>query len=1314
MTTRFGTLAVAAALATVLSLTGPARAQDKITVVQVVRIAANDAEAATKIQSAKKDTHIALDEGTYKLGNVKIPVGVMVTGKGHGKTVIDAAGFENGFILSGKSTGGGGIDSLAIRNATGAGLVIDGATSVVVNRVAILGCPAGVTVAKADNFLLQNLVIADAQSGVSLVNSTNCYLANATLADIAGTAINVSGCDNVTVFNNLVAGAAFGIVLGEGNKNVAIDHNIYNANNIGRMPGHIARRKMEGWYHLSGYDRHSQTITVDFKDAANHDYHVTSPLTWSPSRATTAYTGAAKFNNIPAPVVDMDNNERGSSPDIGAYQTALTAPRKADGKFEVKSGEGVVSAGLFTKDGVCVQYLFQNTPLPKGTYEYWLPSRDWQGREIKAGDYELRLVEANLKLRYVAAAGNGDAETSKKMPATTATRYSLDPHAAAFTADGRIILAQSGFESGEHVRMFSKDMGEIPWSMLGGGHAVGVAIDNANKHAYVLRQPGERGSYRPASLIRINVETGTPAPFANGSMEKSFDDIKGAAGMALLGNKLYVTEPAANKVHILTFSADDTTITGGFAVPSPTQIAVHDVSKEVSVISENKNLISFDAAGKQQGVTAQEALQPTALAASNGRLAVYYAKENKVAIYNIENLHPDKAIRTIGVGGEGYGKIQGDKFWKPSRLALDKDGRLLVIDQSRTILFGADGKVVRHMMGMWGQGIGWGMFAGDDRAHYFNINGEYDIILDAKNQTWEPGTRWKYTMTQMTPTFTYAAGGKTFAVYPAREQRPNEPQYLYVVRMESDTGTARALSRYGFDDQGLFRQLANAEGIIANDAAKEHMKDGEGKPITANFINERGFWNVDFHADGHIIIPLRRYVQIIPMAGVDPTGVPTYDFTKMQIVTALADGQPTFTSPYDHTTVDDVSIAEDMSFFPDGSFTAVMTTESGPGPDLCTEHANSTNMAGFDAKGNMRWFSATNPFGLKMGLYGIKTIGDITFAGRGAICEWETMDRDGLGTGTLGTPPDMGWAGMWLDNHRQTKGFTGNDGKPYLIAGDYCAQTYHWLALEGHDKLVRQKLPVTIDTTLAAALAKEPAKPAAHYPVPQPPKFVIKNIGKDLTPDGDLAKWRTLGVKPLVVGPDQTVRNDPRDTSAVIRMAWNGKDKMFVQVIKFDNVLTFHQRHIGAHYLHDGMEMCINIFYEGWKYNVTRLEGKDVVYRDRFGESKSDFLSEAVSPRKITLLDNAKDVEERKMLEAARGLDMSGCKVMVIEFTLTPDAIAGMAGRKMEFGSGKSFLVGFSINDGDVPGADLMNIITWPVMYGTFSRAEGFATATFE
>ena len=155
-----------------------------------------------------------------------------------------------------------------------------------------------------------------------------------------------------------------------------------------------------------------------------------------------------------APQTDIDGAKRAGGVggiDLGAYQVTFPATRKADGVFTVKSGLGVTSAGLFSRDNRCVRYLFQELPLAKGTYRYWLPSRDWQGRPIPAGNYTLKLTEAKLNLDYVAAAGNGDLPMSTTSLGNVKKRASLATNGVTFDAAGRLIVAQDGFESGQHV-----------------------------------------------------------------------------------------------------------------------------------------------------------------------------------------------------------------------------------------------------------------------------------------------------------------------------------------------------------------------------------------------------------------------------------------------------------------------------------------------------------------------------------------------------------------------------------------------------------------------------------------------------------------------------------------------------------------------------------------------------------------------------------------------------------------------------------------------------------------------------------------------
>lgn len=47
-------------------------------------------------------------------------------------------------------------------------------------------------------------------------------------------------------------------------------------------------------------------------------------------------------------------------------------------------------------------------------------------------------------------------------------------------------------------------------------------------------------------------------------------------------------------------------------------------------------------------------------------------------------------------------------------------------------------------------------------------------------------------------------------------------------------------------------------------------------------------------------------------------------------------------------------------------------------------------------------------------------------------------------------------------------------------------------------------------------------------------------------------------------------------------MAYEGNN-LYVQVVRFDNVLTFHQP-LSGFYMADAMEMEINGFFSGYKY----------------------------------------------------------------------------------------------------------------------------------
>ena len=348
-------------------------------------------DAATikaRVGKAAKGETVQLPAGTFALGDLLLPDGASLKGAGYKATIIDASGHDFGLIVNGKAPAR--ISDLAVASAAQAGVRLDGASNVAVERVLVRNCGSGVLARNGSKIALRNLVLADNYAGVNLARITDSSLVNCTVAYSGSTALRIDACDRLAIFNNLFTYAATGISVNGANGQLAIDRNLCIANWVGRMAGEAARRKVEAWSALSGHDKHSLTIGVTYGNRDAGDLRPTSPLPWAPDRATTSDWGVAALGGAKAPRTDIDGKPRVGGVDLGAYEAGFGAPREPDGTFTVQSGSGVTSAGLFTQDDRCVRYLFQNLPLQKGAYRYWLPTRDWQGRpcrrEVQAQD----------------------------------------------------------------------------------------------------------------------------------------------------------------------------------------------------------------------------------------------------------------------------------------------------------------------------------------------------------------------------------------------------------------------------------------------------------------------------------------------------------------------------------------------------------------------------------------------------------------------------------------------------------------------------------------------------------------------------------------------------------------------------------------------------------------------------------------------------------------------------------------------------------------------------------------------------------------
>ena len=185
------------------------------------------------------------------------------------------------------------------------------------------------------------------------------------------------------------------------------------------------------------------------------------------------------------------------------------------------------------------------------------------------------------------------------------------------------------------------------------------------------------------------------------------------------------------------------------------------------------------------------------------------------------------------------------------------------------------------------------------------------------------------------------------------------------------------------------------------------------------------------------------------------------------------------------------------------------------------------------------------------------------------------------------------------------------------------------------------------------------------------------------------------------------------DCNAVIRMAYEGQN-LYFQVLQFHDVPMFYQM-----VQEDCVELALNgAFGNGFQFICYKdADGNDHVWRNRFFAANSQRTFGAQhAPRIVRVLDSAENVSEREALEGLYGVDMSNAKVVLTEFKLPIDkeSFSGAEGDVFPLGPGKSFWVGFFIDDNDHPYTDVQSLIQWPATFSMFNPKEDGALVTCE
>ncbi len=1264
-------------------------------------------DLADQIAHARAGDTIKIPPGRHRLGGITVPPGVSIRGAGFSATVLDASGHD--FGLSVRAADDGEISDLAVVGAGEAIKVIGGAR-LVIRRVRLSGSVAALSVEKSTGIRIENAILVDGLSGLLLRDVDHVTACQLTVVGCNAIGLNLIRTRDTAVFNNLVVDVGIGTQLSGDNPGLALDHNLYVAQFIGKVGGQVARVSIPTWRDATaGLDAASVQLPVTFADSATDDFHVTSPMDWSPRSTTASGWGVKRLGDRVAPAVDIAGRARGIRPDVGAFESDPPPDRPASaGRFTIADDRGTKSAGLFTPSGTLVRYLFQDLPLAAGDHDYVLPARGQLGQPIPAGDYELRLVAGNLRWRYRMMAANNGVDNTRNNADSFHVRISR------LLPDGRLLLANGWNERTENLRALGLADRRARWFFSGTLEPRGLAMA-ADGTIYFLRQG--QGQH---TIAKLAADSGEIQPW-NGNADQPLLILAGAGeytGLACLGGELFLPMAAANRIDVLDAATGKLARTLSLAAPRQIQSdpargllwLIQGFSRVTAIHPDGRLAASFD-----------NWRVPVGLAIRDKTLAVADHETGQISIVDVSNDDPPRltARRTIGRGDGPYGPIESTRFWfqksifnQPFDVPLDLDaaGNLAITDNfSRVVVLDPGDRPLIESFSQFGNSPFRAPFENDPKAptRYFDQSGTVSWLIDPAKNTWRPEAFWGHPGGGPAYGF-FSAGGERFGVYRFgwSEGGNRKRDGVLIVRFEGGLGVPVGyytnIERVGW----VVVRDGNHDGLIdAKDTEREPIRTTDGKPLTRNIAQR---W-ISVEPRGDIRSMTEQRWQF---RGLDSKRRPIYDFPDRP---AFAFRDKTLPSAYQPGVNNAPGQQSESTALDDGGLLASFQWQKGAPRNMGYSNSGAIDIARFRPDGRLRWLRPMNDFSP---VQGVKAQGGFLLSAYGHQVEWLGMNEDGLGLGHLGYPPDSSWFGYWVDHPNQYDLFEGNDGRLHVIAGDYMINGMHWLTLENTSPAQVSRAPIRIDATSARELASAPFSPPMLVPSPRQPRIIVNRLPKPLEIDGDPAKWRALGISPQFLITPVTAHGSVTgagDLSAVGRIAYFGNE-IYIHVIRFDDVVTFHQPMSSGH-MQDTLEVMFNGFMEGFQWNLARYAdaGEAIVRRRFFFKNLTRPIPAEVAPRAVRVVNDVRDLPERALMESATGEDLSKARAIYYEFRLPVDerAYEGSTQSIFPVAPGKGFWFGVMASDNDTPGADVQDYAVWPPSFGSFEVKERGAWAVF-
>lgn len=1259
-------------------------------------------QLADSLKKAQSGDTITLPAGTFR-GGVTLPPGVSLRGAGYMQTIIDGSHQEHGLLVDGGAKSA--VSDLTVKDGRVTGITVKGGTDARISRVRTTGNLIGVKVEGATRARLENIISDHNRYGIVIYDGIDCTVVNCTVIDCAEIGLSFASGVGTTAFNNVVTGSTLGVNIGHSEK-LTLDHNLYFATFVGTMPEQTPRRTLIAWRHLSGHDAHSVQMAVQFRDALNGD---ATPVNVHPALGSlVSEKWAVKtFGEAAAPETDITGHPR-QARSLGAVEATHQPATAPLGLLQVRGKEGLKSAGVFTKEGVLLCYLFHNLPLPAGEHAVWLPSRDYTGAPIAAGDYDLRLVECNLQWQYLDHIGDNGAARGGSWSAP------VQPGYVSFDAHGGLVMGHGWSEDHTNVRYYDVETGELRWTLRGSSDLRGV-VTTPDGTVYVLRAATvlkDSGS----RLTRLDGATGAIRPWNDDEPFHALADTGARAlGLDALDGKLFTSSPTGlDMIDMQTGALSTHPLAGVTLLAADTKTGVLWVVQDdvLTVLSADLQTLAV-----HPGLVGT----PAALAAADGVLAVASRTTGKVHLFDAADPRKPRLLRTIGRGDGPYGAFQTDRFlfqnapgWENLHcdIAIGPHGELAVIDHGRLIVLDRNGKTLWYTFGIFGNQTQ--LSHGTQYRRLWDTFGDRSFTLDEKRGQWTPDALWDNSAIPDTRLNAvkgelnflgdFSDGGNLFGVF----VRPyHKTPFMTVVRYDN----FRAVPVLQLDSDPatktmIFRKDSNRDGKIDEQDEAQPVLDAAGKPVKAGAPFMRFNYLL---ANGDLLTPTARgLTHLWQRAGLDQDGVPVYRWSDRKEL--IGDIENTFMNPYDRE-VGGLGQITKLVSQPDGGWTMQAMLRGSGGSGL--NNGAGTDLLGFTADGRQRWI---HQLAEHKGIAGLGSANGVTVAGIYYCGEFLAFDPDGLGLGGFTEGAALHYAGYWID-HPNMNMYRGRDGHAYVTTGDNFNGRHPWYRMTGAEDIVKTRTPLAISDATAQALADLPEDHSLATAQMPPTRISVARLSHPLTIDGELEKWRAAEVTPqIIIGPGGNMTG-PDDCSAIIRLAYEGQN-LYVQILQFDNVPTFHQGVNTSHY-QDSVEMCLNGNYpDGFQFVTLKTpNGTDAIVRRRFfGNPPDKLLDPETSPRIVRVLPDASTVTERYLLESIYGGDQSKAKVIVTEFKLPINESTYAPSEKDVFplGTGKEFWIGFMINDNDAPGTDYQQYIPWPATFGFFMPKEAGALATCE